>query len=307
MFTNKTLILCKKEVTYALDPVPTAALNAIEAKNVSITPLNAKFVDRNLMRPWFGNSGTVLVEKFCTVEFETEIAGSGTAGTAPPWGVLLIGCGCSETIVAVTSVEYSTVSAGFQSVVLWVHIDGVIHKIVGCRGTVSLSLDAGSIPTMKFKFMGLFSAPVDGAFPATPVFTAWKKPLVLDKANTAMNYFSQSINGKSLSIDLGNDLQYRNLFNQEDVLITNRNVTGKASFEMPLVATYNWIGAAVAGTTSTLTLTNGTVAGNKFMVSATDMQVSNPAYSDHLGTRFLDVDLTFMPNAGNDDITIKAF
>ena len=38
MFTRKTLILAKKETTYGVDPTPTATANAIEAKNVTLTP-----------------------------------------------------------------------------------------------------------------------------------------------------------------------------------------------------------------------------------------------------------------------------
>ncbi len=306
MFTRKTLILAKRETVYGTDPVPTAAANVIDAKNVNLTPLSAQFIDRGLVRPWFGNSGSVLGEKFCTVEFETELAGSGTAGTAPAWGVLLRACGFSEVVTAATRVDYNSVSDGIESITLYVYIDGMIHQIKGARGTASLSFDAGATPSMKCTFTGLFAAPVDGAFPATPAFTGWKKPLPIDKANTAMSYFGQNINGKTLSIDIGNEVNYRNLFNQEDVVISNRNIAGKTSFEMPLRATYDWLGAAVAGTSGTLSLTHGLTAGNKVAISANAMQVTNPSYSEHLGVRFLDVDLQFVPTSGSDDLTISA-
>ena len=41
------------------------------------------------------------------VTFEVEMAGSGTAGTAPAFGPLLKACGNSETIVTDTSVTYA--------------------------------------------------------------------------------------------------------------------------------------------------------------------------------------------------------
>lgn len=306
MFTRKTLILAKKETTYGVDPTPTATANAIEAKNVTLTPLAGDFIDRDLLRPWFGNSGRVAGAKYCTLAFETELAGSGAAGTAPPWGVLLKGCGMSEVITAATRVDYNTVSEGMESIMLYVYIDGTIHKLAGARGTCALNFESGGLPTLQFTFTALFAAPVAGAFPASPVFSAWKRPLPIDKANTAMAYFGQNINGRSLSFDLGNEVQYRNLFNQEDVLISNRNITGKTSFELPPLATYNWIGAALAGTSGTLSLSHGLTAGNKVQISANAMQVTNPAYSDHLGVRFLDVDLQFVPVSGNDDLTISA-
>jgi hypothetical protein len=48
------------------------------------------------------------------VEFDVDLVGSGTAGTAPAWGPLIQACAFAEVIVASTSVTYNPVSSGLQ-------------------------------------------------------------------------------------------------------------------------------------------------------------------------------------------------
>jgi hypothetical protein len=79
-----------------------------------------------------------------------ELAGSGTAGTAPAYGSILKACGFSETIVASTSVTYAPVSSSFSSVTIYYNVDGVRHKLTGCRGTFTLNGTVGDIPYIEF-------------------------------------------------------------------------------------------------------------------------------------------------------------
>lgn len=305
--TRKTLLLAKREVTYGQDPDLLVGGNVLEALDVSLNPLNAEFVDRGLVRPWFGSKGSVLGDRYSSLDFSVELAGSGTAGTPPAWGKLLRGCGFAEVITPATKVEYNTVSDEFESITLWAYIDGIIHRLRGARGGVSFDFTAGQIPKAKFSFMSLYAQPVDGAFPASPSFTAWKKPLVCNRTNTALSLFGYNANAKSLSLDSGNQVKYRNLFNQEDIAITDRAVVGKTSFEMTKLAEKDWFDIVEAGTTGSLNLVHGLTAGNKVSLNATDMRAINPTYSDEDGVRFLNLDLEFVPNAGSDDITITAF
>ena len=306
LMTRKTLLLAKVETSYGTDSGPTAASNAVEAMDVSITPLEANFVDRGLVRPWFGAKGSLLGDRHCAIEFSTELAGAGTAGAVPRWGSLLRGCSFAEVITAGTKVDYNTITDAPESITLWCYIDGLIQKISGARGAVSFDFTAGQIPKMKFSFKGLYQGPVDGAFPASPAFSGWKKPFVCNKVNTQMSLFGVNLNAKTLNIDVANDVQYRNLFNQEDITIVDRSVTGSASFEMTTVAQKNWFELAEQATTSTCNLTHGVGAGNIVGLYATDMHLISPKYSDNQGVRFLDVGLEFVPNAGNDDITVTA-
>ena len=92
LLTRKRLIVAKIESTYGTDPTPTGA-NAILVRNLEITPLEAETVNRDLVRPYLGASDQLLAQTRVSMTFEVEMAGSGTAGTAPAYGPLLKACG----------------------------------------------------------------------------------------------------------------------------------------------------------------------------------------------------------------------
>ncbi|MEC4750050.1 hypothetical protein [Methylomicrobium sp. Wu6] len=96
---RKRVILAKLETTYGSDITPAAA-DAILCRNLDISPLEGSQVERDFIRPYFGSSGAIRVENYVSMTFETELAGSGAAGTAPEWGTLMKACNFSETITA---------------------------------------------------------------------------------------------------------------------------------------------------------------------------------------------------------------
>jgi hypothetical protein len=96
---RKRVILVKLEPTYGSDSSP-AAGDAILCSNLDITPLEGSSVERDFIRPYFGASGSIRVENFASLTFDTEIAGSGAAATPPEWGALLKASNFTETITA---------------------------------------------------------------------------------------------------------------------------------------------------------------------------------------------------------------
>ena len=305
LLSRKRTILAKTEVTYGVDPTPTGAANAILVRNLSITPLNAENVSRDLVRPYLGASEQLIASKYVGCEFEVEMAGSGTAGTAPAYGPLLLACGFAETIVAVTSVTYAPVSAAFKSATIYYNVDGVLHKITGARGNVELMINASQIPVYKFTFTGLYNAPTDTAAPAV-TYTSFQTPLAANSTNTTgFSLFSYSAALESLSLNMGNAVTYRSLVGAEDVLMTDRQVSGSVVFEAPNIAQKDFFSIALASALGALDITHGTTAGNKVQVVSSRVDISNPSYSDSNGIQMLNVPLTLVPStAGNDEISI---
>lgn len=306
LLTNRRLILAKTEVTYGTDPTPTGAANAILVRNLDITPQDADFVNRDLVRPFLGRSEQLPTGIRVRASFEVEIAASGTAGTAPAWGPLLKACGFSETTVASTSVTYNPVSSTFDSVTIYFQVDGVQHKITGARGTVSFGLKKKDIPVMKFEFLGLYNAPTDAAL-ATPTFTAWKTPLPVTNANTtgfALHGFSGVLS--ELNIDMAVQTVHRDLVGgTQSVLITDREPTGNVMIEATTVATKGWWSITQNATLGALAITHGTVAGQKVAFSSSNVQLTNPRYQDEDGVQMLQMDLQFIPSStGNDEISV---
>ncbi|WP_427500807.1 hypothetical protein ACQE3E_15700 [Methylomonas sp. MED-D] len=98
MLSNrKRYIQAALETTYGTDAVPTAT---IQCGDITIKPLAGNATERKIIRPEFGGFGSIRTENYVTLSFSCEFAGAGSAGSAPPWGVLLKGCNFSETLTA---------------------------------------------------------------------------------------------------------------------------------------------------------------------------------------------------------------
>jgi hypothetical protein len=306
LLSRKRTILAKTEVTYGTDSVPTGTANAILVRNLNITPLNAELVSRDLIRPYLGASEQVLASSYVTVDFEVEMAGSGTAGTAPGYGPLLLACGMSAAISAGVSVTYTPISSSTPpSVTLYYNIDGVLHRITGSRGTVELQIQVGQIPVFRFTFTGLYNAPADTAAPAV-TYTAFQTPLAANGDNTsAFSLYSYSGALQSLSLNINNTINYRTLIGAEDVQMTDRQVNGTAVFEAPTITQKDYFSLALGSALGNLAITHGTAAGNRVEITSTRAKVVNPTYQDLNGIHMLQVPFNLIPStAGNDEFSI---
>ena len=304
LLTRRRTILVEPELTYGTDPLPVGTANAILVRNMNITPLNAEVVSRDLVRPYLGNSEQIIASKYVTIEFEVEIQGSGTAGTAPAWGALLKACGMAEAD-GVSDVVYTPVSSGFGSATIYFNVDGVLHKITGARGTVEFNITARQIPFMSFSFTGLYNAVTDAALP-TVDYAAFKTPIAANTTNTTnFEFFSYAGVLESLTFNVNNTVNYRDLIGSQSVVITDRAVTGTAVFEAPLTATKDFFAAALDSALGNLTITHGTVSGYKVKIDSTRIDISNPTYTDNDGVHMLSVPFVAVPSSsGNDEFSI---
>jgi len=303
---RKRTVLVKAETTYGTDSTP-AGSDAVQVRNLEITPVEADVLSRDLIRPYLGNSPQLIANTRVTVTFEVEYAGSGTAGTAPRYGALLKSCGFSETVVASTSVTYAPVSTSFDSCTIYFSIDGIRHKVTGCRGNFSLNLTANQIPVINFTMTGQYNAPTDTADP-TPTYTNQAAPQIFNDTNTTTFslFSSAALALQSCQADIGNEVIYRELVNSDkEVIITNRAASGSFAIEAPTLATKDFFAAAVAGTTGALSLVHGTTAGNIISLSSSVVSLGNPAYAEDQGVVMLNLPFTLVPtSSGNDEITL---
>lgn len=303
--TRKRLILAKKETTYGTDSSP-AGTDAVLVRNLEITPIEADVVSRDLIRPYLGNSPQLLANSRVSITFQVELAGSGTAGTAPRFGGLLQACGMSETVVATTSVTYAPVSSSFSSATIYFNNDGILHKATGCRGSFSLSAAVGEIPTLDFTMVGVYNAPTDTAAPAV-TYSNQASPLVFKQGNTSsFQLFSYAGCLQSVSFDIANETVYRELVGcAKEVLITNRAPSGEVMIEAPALATKDFFSIAQTETTGNLTFLHGTTAGNRVTLTASQVDISNPSYADQDGIQMLNIPYVAVPTtAGNDEVSL---
>ena len=302
---RNVLLLAKLETTPGTDSVPTAPLNAMLARAITPQPVVAEFAPRTNIRPYFGTGGQVAVSQHSECELEIELASSGAAGTAPAWGPVLQACSFSETVTAVTDVKYAPITNNPKTVTLYYYLDGVLHKMFGCRGNVTFELNARLIPVMKFKFTGLYTPATDTPVPTGAVYSGFKAPLAVNKMNTpSMTLHGVSAAMQSLSIDMGNQIVYRNLIGSESVIMTNRAPSGQTSIEMVPVASYAWHEAVRLGTLDAFSVVHGSVAGAIIQIDAPKVQLISPQYADSDGVAMINLGLDFQPDTGNDEIVI---
>jgi hypothetical protein len=303
--TRKRLLLAKIEGTYGSDPTP-AGTDAVLVSNLEIQPLQLELKDRELILGYLGNTEKVVGQRLVGLSFDVEIAGSGTAGTAPKWSALMQACGFSETIVASTSVTYAPVSTGFKGVTLYYFADGVRHKVTGCRGTWSMNLEAGEIPKISFEYTGIYNAPTDETQPAL-TYSNQADPVVVNSANTTpIEVHGYAACLESFSLSLANETPFRQLAGcTQQVMITDRKPEGEVTIEAPTIAGKNFFTAASGQTLDEFSWTHGTTAGNIVTFTAPTCNLGSPEYEDSDGIIMLK--LPFMPiptAAGNDEFTI---
>ena len=314
-YIRNTVILAKPEITPGTDAVPTGAANALLVSDMSITPLDAKNIDRNNIRGFFGANEQLVGTASVKVGFTVELSGSGAAMTAPAWGALLLGCAMAEGILALPDrVEYTPISTALKTATIYYYDDGVLHKLLGAMGTCTISAKVGERPSLKFEFIGLDGG-ITAVANAVPVLTAWTTPVAMTMANVTDitlggAYATGAITGgivypsTGLELQLGNAMQFTPLLSLERVDITNREVTGSTELELTAAQEVTFMGTVKANTVQSLALTIGTVTGYQMIIHAPAVQLINPKKVDLNGTRMIGYDLRAVPVAGNDELRI---
>ena len=90
--TRNVILAMAKETTYGT-PETLAGANAILLSSMTHNWLAGNTVSRDFIRPYLGNSSTIQLDQHVEFQFEVELQSSGTAGTRPVYGDLLMACG----------------------------------------------------------------------------------------------------------------------------------------------------------------------------------------------------------------------
>lgn len=320
-FLRNRLAQFKIETTYGTDPGAWVGADTIQFTEGSHEEVHEN-IPRDLIRPYFGGSEHLRVTGMRRITLKVELAGAGTAGTAPKWGPLLRACGMAQALTASVMAVYTPVSTAFESGTLRYWVDGVLHVCLGCRGTVRLMLGAFEIPYLEFTFQGLDTVdPTAVAAPASD-FTGWTRPVPANPANgaevrlgatytpaTGVISGGTALASRGLSeIAVGNALSHIKLLSGESMDVTNREVTGRVSTFLTAADEVTWRAAVKANTSAALGWQSGTAAGNIVGVFGPAVQRTEPQNEDYEGRVMMASGLRFLPSgaAGNDELRIIA-
>lgn len=307
--TRKKFLIAKIESTYGTDPTPVGGSDAIQVTNLEVTPIESDNVQAAAYQGFIGNStrSTLVANKRVSVTFDVELAGSGTAGTAPAFGPLLKSCGLSETIVSSTSVTYAGVSSSFDSATIYCFYDGTRHKITGARGSVSFNFTAGQFAVASFNFIGIYNAPDGTALSGS--FTVANQAAALEVNDTNMTtatfHGETSQRIESFDLALNNELIYKETASNKEVIITNRAPGGTAVIEAPAVGTIDYFAKAVGVTTASSNLVLGATSGNIVSLTTAQTDITGVSYGDTNGVISLSMPYLALPTtAGNNELSL---
>lgn len=240
-----------------------------------------------------------------TMEFDVEMKGSGTAGTAPEWGKLLKACGFGESVTTSTSVKYYPASSGISSLTIAGYENGMIHKMWGARGNVSLKCEDGAPCWLHFVFTGADFSTTDGAL-LTGVSYHSTKPLPFLNASLTIDSYAALIG--TLDIDMGNKVVLRqdvsSVSGHKSAVITNREPSMTIDPEKVLVATYDFYGKLRSGNEGALSFSLYGAAGNIATITAPKVQYTELSEDSNEGLRKLGITCQLNRNAGDDEIVI---
>jgi len=310
-------------IVAALALAATGAANAILSSTPRIVPLQANNVDRDLVRPFFGGSEQLVGTRYQTCEFVVELAGSGTAGTAPAWGPLLRACAFAETVSAATRVDYTPITTGQESVSIYWFDDGVQHKLTGARGNCTIVLNSGERPELRFQFTGLYNDPA-AATPTGVSFAAFRTPLVVTDANTGDVTMGATVAASGapaitggtaypslgLEIALGNSVQHTPLLGGETVDVTQRAVDVQMRLDQSAAAEVSTMALVLNAELQAVSLMHGTTAGNRVLVHMPSVQLYEPSKEELNGRRLIGYRGRAVPSpsgSGNDELRLVVF
>jgi hypothetical protein len=310
MLMRKAQVALKLESTEGTAITLAAADADMFVYDVSFSP-DIQVTPRNPLRATLSNLPHFIGRKQASISFKTELAGSGTAGTAPVFGDALVACGMGETVVASTSVTYLPDSDGTEgdgtSASVAVFIDGKKYLIYGARGDYEMGFVAGEPAFITFTFTGLYGGVTDlallsGISYPTVVPAVWLG-VTLTKGGAALV-------AENLTLAMNNTVSMRTDVTQSSgfvaAAITARDPGGNFDPEETTVAARDDWGQMAAGTATVFAATLGSAAGNILTIGAPELVIESISHGDRDGvlTNGIDFKLQSDTAAGEDELSL---
>lgn len=187
--------------------------------------------------------------------------------------------------------------------------DGLRHRLIGARGSVSFTASTGQPMQAQFTFQGPKAATADATLLSSISYPG--VPPTLLAAEFKVQDFAGIID--NIEINANNELAVRRDANKASGVIAteivSRNVTGSIDPEATLISGgHDWYNKLETNTTGQLQVTVGAGAGgagNKFILIGAQTQYTGISTSDRNGIAVNNVDLALTETSvGDDDLVI---
>lgn len=300
IFVNETVILAKIEEIKGTDAVPTSQANAMLVSDVTFTPLEGDEVERNNIRPTFGDGGSVMVTQYCKLNFKIEVAGVAAAGDVPGYEALLRAAATAATVAPGVDVRFAPVTRGLESVTVYIGIGGNRQKITAGMLNVKLAGDAKTLPKYEFEITGTYQKATAEQVPQAD-YSVFQDPFGINKTNTKLKLHGIDVACSAFSFDFGNTVIKRDLINVDSVEITGRKSTGSVTIDNTLVSEINWVERARLSQRGPLHFEHGPGPANVVELIAPNVQLGKPSFGESDGIQQITIPLRYIPVVGNDE------
>ena len=302
-------VAAKLETTEGTAISLAAADANIRAHNIQVR-MRAQMTDRPIAAAELGAWPSALEGEQGEISFEVEASGSGTAGTAPGFSALLRSGGCSETVVASTSVTYAPVSpqgtgaSACPSATVSAFLDGDEYRLAGCRTFWTLKASAGGKLMIAFRVIGKFAAATTTALLSPTYHTTL--PLMFKGATMTLNSVTLVVSEFELDPGLQHELREdgTDATGFKSAAFVDRESRLRVVAEKEPFATFDPFALAQAGTQFVFGASFGATAGNRLAISAPRCQLDFPEIQ-RLGARVgKSLSMRLCRNTGNDEFSL---
>lgn len=307
MKARKKLLLVGIETTIGT-PVAIADCVLMTVSELDSAPYEGDRSERQRIKEQFGADAEVNMAPYTTVTTTIPLAGSGTVGTPPNFGVVLRALGIREMIDTGVDVRYMPATDDHESLTVYFVEDGQLQCVPGCKGTAEIGFTAKGFPTAQVTLTGSYQRPITHTDAVTQTETNHAGEIPVNKQNTSkFDVHGYEGCGQSLSFSLGNEVVYRNLAGCDGVEITDRSVSGTVEIEAPDITTKNYFQQMESHQVVNLdaiSFVHGTTPGNIIEFRAPKAQLSTISRADSDGVLHYQLGARFLPNAGDDEFVL---
>lgn len=309
---ERHLILAKIEGSYGVDPSPVAGTDALLSSGKVGIEIVEVSVQRNVALPYYGRLKNINIGEGVRITIPLEVRGSGVATTPPRLGVLHRAGNFTQSIGA-DYVAYDRNSAqDGESCAIYFYQDGLLWKVLGCMTeSIKLTAKANGVAAYEFGLIGLWGGPAsitDIAFPA-PTFETTIPPLFQSAAFSIDGYagvienFTLNVKnriGKKVDANAATGVsRYR--------IVGLDSVDGSVDPEVVAKATYDPWTTWSASATGAISVTIGSVAGNRLLITIPNALKKAPKFGEREGVKTHQIEFEANPTlaAGNNEVQFK--
>lgn len=301
---ERRVVEVKIEGTYGTDSVPTGAANSVLSFDGQVA-IEADKLDRKRDMDYFGGDPFLLVGKRVMIEFDVEMIGASSVGTAAPIAPVLRACAHGETLVGSTSATYNPISTAFQSVSVYFYHAGIRFKVTGVRGTIDWKMQIKGWCRGRVKLTGLinFTTNPSETAPTGNVYTAFQTPPVVETETLSVTLGGVALNVDSIDFTQGNDVKIFEGSESREATIVERMPTGVVRVYQEVLATFNPWSIANAYTNQAIVAAVNGGAGKITTLNVPLAQLEYPRLTNKDGAMLWEIPFVAKPNAGNDEYT----